>query len=82
MSNKRVPPSVAQFVVIERAELLARIAELEGALVELLRSKFPRIAPCQPVPLSEKAHCCDYTLYVERERLHRLIDALLASLNT
>ena len=49
-------------------------------LVELVRSKFPRIDPCQPVPLDEKAHCCEYTIYVERERLHRLIDAKLASL--
>ena len=49
-------------------------------LVELVRSKFPRIDPCQPVPLDEKAHCCEYTIYVERERLHRLIDTKLASL--
>ena len=49
-------------------------------LVELVRSKFPRIDPCQPVPLDEKAHCCEYTIYVERERLHRIIDAKLASL--
>ena len=48
-------------------------------LVELVRNKFPRIDPCQPVPLDEKAHCCEYTIYVERERLHRLIDAKLAS---
>ena len=27
MNNKQVPPSVAQFIVSERAELLARIAE-------------------------------------------------------
>ena len=48
--------------------------------VELVRSKFPRIDPCKPVPLDEKAHCCEYTIYVERERLHRIIDAKLASL--
>ena len=48
--------------------------------MELVRSKFPRIDPCQPVPLDEKAHCCEYTIYVERERLHRIIDAKLASL--
>ena len=48
--------------------------------MELLRSKFPRIDPCQPVPLDEKAHCCEYTIYVERERLHRIIDAKMASL--
>ena len=51
----------------------------DAELVELLRSKFPRIDQCQPVPLDEKAHCCEYTIYVERERLHRLIDAKLAS---
>ena len=54
----------------------AKVAEL----VELVRNKFPRIDPCQPVPLDEKAHCCEYTIYVERERLHRHIDAKLASL--
>lgn len=52
----------------------------DAELVELLRNKFPRIDPCKPVPLDEKAHCCEYTIYVERERLHRLIDAKLASL--
>ena len=51
----------------------------DAELVELLRSKFPRIDPCKPVPLDEKAHCCEYTIYVERERLHRMIDAKLAS---
>ena len=35
MNNKQVPPSVAQFVVRERAELLARIAELEAHIVGL-----------------------------------------------
>ena len=50
-------------------------AEPDVELVELLRSKFPRIDPCKPVPLDEKAHCCEYTIYVERERLHRMIDA-------
>lgn len=55
-------------------------AEPDAELVELLRSKFPRIDPCKPVPLDEKAHCCEYTIYVERERLHRIIDAKLASL--
>lgn len=52
----------------------------DAKIVELLRSKFPRIDPCQPVPLDEKAHCCEYTIYVERERLHRIIDAKMASL--
>lgn len=55
-------------------------AEPDAELVELLRSKFPRIDPCKPVPLDEKAHCCEYTIYVERERLHRMIDAKMASL--
>ena len=50
-------------------------AEPDAELVELLRNKFPCIDPCKPVPLDEKAHCCEYTIYVERERLHRLIDA-------
>ena len=57
-----------------------QVAEPDAELVELLRSKFPRIDPCQPVPLDEKAHCCEYTIYVERERLHRIIDAKMASL--
>ena len=57
-----------------------QVAEPDAELVELVRSKFPRIDPCQPVPLDEKAHCCEYTIYVERERLHRIIDAKMASL--
>lgn len=52
----------------------------DAELVELLRSKFPRIDPCAPVPLDEKAHCCEYTIYVERERLHREIDTYLSTL--
>lgn len=52
----------------------------DAELVELLRNKFPRIDPCKPVPLDEKAHCCEYTIYVERERLHRLIDDKMVSL--
>lgn len=53
----------------------------DAELVELLRSKFPRIDPCAPVPIDEKAHCCEYTIYVERERLHREIDAYLSTHN-
>lgn len=41
MNNKRVPPSVAQFVVKERAELLARIAEL-GVTIARLESQLSR----------------------------------------
>lgn len=52
----------------------------DAELVELLRSKFPRIDPCKPVPLNEVDHCCEYVLYQERERLHKVIDAKLASL--
>jgi GDP-D-mannose dehydratase len=54
-------------------------AERDAALlqVEALRSNFPRIDPLQPVPLDETTHCCEHTLYLERERLHRLIDAAL-----
>ena len=59
---------------------LSAPAEPDAELVELLRDKFPLIDPCKPVPLDEKAHCCEYTIYVERERLHRMIDAKLASL--
>ena len=36
MNNKRVPPSVAQFAVSERAELLARIAEQAREIDHLL----------------------------------------------
>ena len=62
-----------------RVPLYTATPSPDAELVELLRSKFPRIDQCQPVPLDEKAHCCEYTIYVERERLHRLIDAKLAS---
>ena len=66
--------------VMRARKLLPKCAPAPDAeLVELLRNKFPRIDPCKPVPLDEKAHCCEYTIYVERERLHRMIDAKLAS---
>lgn len=64
----------------ERDQLYTAQPAPDAELVELVRSKFPRIDPCQPVPLDEKAHCCEYTIYVERERLHRIIDAKMASL--
>ena len=59
----------------ERDQQAQRIAELEG----LVRNAFPRIDITKPVPLDEKAHCCEYTIYVERERLHKLIDAALSA---
>ena len=59
----------------ERDRQAQRIGELEG----LLRNAFPRIDITKPVPLDEKAHCCEYTIYVERERLHKLIDAALSA---
>ena len=49
-------------------------------LAGLLREEFPRVDPDKPIPLDEVKHCCEYVLYQERERLHRLIDAKLASL--
>jgi hypothetical protein len=66
--------------VNQHNRMMAATPSPDAELVELVRSKFPRIDPCQPVPLDEKAHCCEYTIYVERERLHRIIDAKLASL--
>ena len=51
-------------------------------LAGLLREKFPRIDPENPYPLDEVEHHCEYTLYQERERLHREIDAALAEVNT
>ena len=47
-------------------------------LAGLLREKFPRIDPEKPYPLDEVEHHCEYTLYKERERLHREINAALA----
>lgn len=61
-----------------RQERDAALAECER-LRELLRDKFPRIDPCQPLPLDEKAHCCEYTIYVERERLHRAMQEALSA---
>lgn len=60
------------------------LRELEAAnaqrdrLAGLLREKFPRIDPEKPYPLDEAEHHCEYTLYQERERLHKEIDAALA----
>jgi len=49
-------------------------------LAWVLREKFPRIDPHTPVPLNELDHCCEYVLYQERERLHKVIDAALSEL--
>ena len=68
-----------EFIRLRLMHSLSAPPSPDAELVELLRSKFPRIDPCKPVPLDEKAHCCEYTIYVERKRLHRLIDALLAN---
>lgn len=73
-------PSIDAEILDNYARMFEEGAERNAELVELLRNKFPRIDPCEPVPLDEKAHCCEYTIYVERERLHRMIDAKLASL--
>jgi hypothetical protein len=70
-SNQRLEVEVAR---------LTAAAKPDAELVASIREKFPRIDPCAPVPLDEKAHCCEYTIYVERERLHRQIDAKLAEL--
>lgn len=74
------PADIHQAATDTKIPLYTSAAKPDAELVELLRSKFPRIDPCQPVPLDEKAHCCEYTIYVERERLHRIIDAKMASL--
>lgn len=36
MNNKHIPPAVGEFAVGERDQLLARIAELEGLLTEVM----------------------------------------------
>ena len=59
-------------------KLIAKRDKLAG----LLREKFPRIDPENPYPLDEVEHHCEYTLYQERERLHREIDAALAEVFT
>jgi len=62
------------------------VAERNAALKQrdklawVLREKFPRIDPHTPVPLNELDHCCEYVLYQERERLHKVIDAALSEL--
>ena len=62
------------------------VAERNAALRQrdklawVLREKFPRIDPHTPVPLNELDHCCEYVLYQERERLHKVIDAALSEL--
>ena len=49
-------------------------------LAWVLREMFPRIDPHTPVPLNELDHCCEYVLYQERERLHKVIDDFLSEL--
>ena len=63
-------------LVAERNSALQQRDKLAG----LLREKFPRIDPHTPVPLNEVDHCCEYVLYQERERLHKVIDTAISEL--
>ena len=63
-------------LVAERNAALRQRDKLAG----LLREKFPRIDPHTPVPLNEVVHCCEYVLYQERERLHKVINTALSEL--
>lgn len=43
--------------------------------MEAIATGHPRIDPNIPVPLDEEKHHCEHTLYLERERLHKLLAA-------
>ena len=46
------------------------LATDERDIAALLERIVPRIDPQNPKPLDESEHCCEFTLYYERERIH------------
>lgn len=59
-------------------EHLSAPAPDEREIAALLERIVPRIDPQNPKPLDESEHCCECTLYYERERIHGEIARLRA----
>lgn len=53
-----------------RQRVLTENAPDEREIAALLERIVPRIDPQNPKPLDEIEHCCECTLYYERERIH------------
>ena len=43
-------------------------------VVSAVRATIPRIDPSNPTVLDVNEHCCEYTLYHDRERVHTMLD--------
>ena len=48
--------------------------EATRQVVSAMRSAIPRIDPTKPTVLDENEHCCEYTMYHDRERVHAVLD--------
>lgn len=68
---------------VDNCEVLrARLAKYEGAdgkalgvVVPEIAASFPRINLNSPEPLDPFVHCCEHAIYLDRERLHKLLEA-------
>ena len=57
--------------------LMRHMAEHDAQVIEkFLTQEAPRIDPDIPIPLEDQ-HCCENTLYQERERIHAAANQLL-----
>jgi len=65
------PASYAEtFTDMAKAMMPLMAAPDEREIAALLERIVPRIDPQNPKPLDEIEHCCECTLYYERERIH------------
>ena len=48
--------------------------EATRQVVSAVRSAIPRIDPNNPTVLDANEHCCEYTMYHDRERVHTVLD--------
>ena len=48
--------------------------EATRQVVSVVRSAIPRIDPNKPTVLDVNEHCCEYTMYHDRERVHAVLD--------
>lgn len=46
-----------------------------GVVVSEIAASFPRINLNSPEPLDPFVHCCEHAIYLDRERLHKLLEA-------
>jgi|GEM_PF-6215477 len=69
-SRRAVPWTTIKRIYSRAVELLGVPAPDEREIAALLERIVPRIDPQNPKPLDETEHCCECTLYYERERIH------------